>query len=222
MGKFMKKFANFQDKKSISYKLRKKRMQLLEDYVLDNFGPDQRIEILDLGGTQAFWKAFPSKILQRANVTLVNLTLENVTEPNFTAMVGDARSLPQFRDKQFDLVFSNSVIEHVGNFDDQEKMANEIIRVGKKHFIQTPNRNFPLEPHFLFPFFQFLPMSFKIFLVTHWAVGQYTKAETTSRAYQIINSVNLLNFEQIGVLFPGSLVMTERVSGLSKSFIVCE
>ena len=60
-----------------------------------------------------------------------------------------------FKDKSFDAVFSNSVIEHVGTFEDQKMMANEVIRVTNFYFIQTPNLYFPIEPHFLVPFFQF-------------------------------------------------------------------
>lgn len=101
----MKGLANFQDKKSISYWLRAKRMRLLENYIHDCFGDEERIEILDLGGTQAFWNTFKTPITHRANITLVNLSREKVTFSNFCAIVGDACFLPQFKDKQFHLVF---------------------------------------------------------------------------------------------------------------------
>ncbi|MEM2045934.1 MAG: class I SAM-dependent methyltransferase, partial [Candidatus Bathyarchaeia archaeon] len=57
-------------------------------------------------------------------------------------IIGDARCMP-FKDKSFDVVFSNSVIEHVGNYDDQKMCAEEIRRVGKCYFVQTPNFYFP-------------------------------------------------------------------------------
>ena len=131
-------------------------MSLLEDYIKDCFGEERMIEIIDLGGTESFWKTFKTPITDRANITLVNLTYQNVTEPNFKSIIGNACRLPQFTKNQFDLVFSNSVIEHVGNFEKQKEMANEIKRIGKYYFIQTPNQYFFLEPHFLLPFFQFL------------------------------------------------------------------
>lgn len=220
MGKLMQRLANFQDKKSISYLLRSKRMRLLEKYVKDCFGDEQRIEVLDLGGTQRFWKAFQTPITHRANITLVNLTIEKVSHSNFRAIIGDARFLPQFEDKQFDLVFSNSVIEHVGNFEEQRRMANEIKRLGKKYFIQTPNRNFPIEPHFLFPFFQFLPARIQVFLVTHWPIGRYPKITSKENAMQVISSVNLLSVSQIKKLFNTSRIYYERIFGLIKSIIV--
>jgi 2-polyprenyl-3-methyl-5-hydroxy-6-metoxy-1,4-benzoquinol methylase len=77
----------------------------------------------------------------------------------------------QFRDHQFDVVYSNSVIEHVGDLDDMRRMAQEIQRVGKRYFLQTPNRYFPIEPHFVFPFFQFLPRPVQISLVQKFRLG---------------------------------------------------
>jgi hypothetical protein len=69
---------------------------------------------------------------------------------------GDARSL-ELPDQSFDIVFSNSVIEHVGTWEDQHAFARETARVGKRYWIQTPNKHFPIEPHMNFPYFQFLP-----------------------------------------------------------------
>lgn len=82
---------------------------------------------------------------------------------NISSVSGDATDLREYEDKSFNLVFSNSVIEHVGDFTAQRKMAKEMMRVGKHCYLQTPNRYFPLEPHFLFPCFQFLPIRLRAF-----------------------------------------------------------
>ena len=95
---------------------------------------------------------------------ILNLGTIHTNRKNFKSIIGDARNMKMFRDKKFDLVFSNSVIEHVGDYFQQQRMAEEIYRVGNCYFVQTPNRYFPIEPHFLFPFFNFLPMKIKVFL----------------------------------------------------------
>ncbi|MGL1255153.1 methyltransferase domain-containing protein, partial [Vibrio parahaemolyticus] len=85
---------------------------------------------------------------------LLNLEKEEVTNPQFQSITGNATDLSGINDQQFDIVFSNSVIEHLYTWENQEKMAKEVLRVGKYHFIQTPNYWFPIEPHWVFPFFQ--------------------------------------------------------------------
>jgi len=137
----------------------------------------------------------------------------------FSRSYGDARNLTDFSAGQFDLVFSNSVIEHVGDFEDQKKMAEEIKRVGTFHFVQTPDRWFPVEPHFHVPFWVFLPDFLKIWLLTHFSLGWYQKFQTKADALKEIRSVNLIRLKNFRKLFPDSEIKRERVIGLSKSFI---
>jgi SAM-dependent methyltransferase len=58
----------------------------------------------------------------------------------------DGTNLP-FSDKSFDLVLSNAVIEHVGDFERQHKFIEEHLRVGRFFILTTPNRLFPIESH---------------------------------------------------------------------------
>lgn len=121
---------------------------------------------------------------------------------------------------EFDIVFSHSVIEHVGGFNDQHRMAEEIKRVGKRFFLQTPNRYFPIETHFLFPLFQFFPLYFKKFLVSHFDIGWYKRTHDWRQAMEVINSVRLLDEKELKELFPGANIYRERLLGFTKSFIV--
>jgi SAM-dependent methyltransferase len=115
------------------------------------------VNILDVGGTQTFWdtSGFFDEKMNLLRITLMNVRKVPVSRPNFNSIVGDARDLKEFKENQFDVVFSNSVIEHVGDYNDQLQMANEIRRVGKRYFVQTPNLYFPIEPHLFSPFFSF-------------------------------------------------------------------
>ena len=71
-------------------------------------------------------------------------------------MAGDACALP-FADQAFDVVFSNAVIEHVGDVGRQRQFVAEALRVGRRVFITTPNRWFPIEVHTRLPLVHWLP-----------------------------------------------------------------
>jgi SAM-dependent methyltransferase len=153
-------------------------------------------------------------------VTLVNPEAQSVSLPNFTAISGDGRSLPQFRDKQFDIVFSNSTIEHVGTLDDQRRMANELSRLGKRFYVQTPNRYFPIEPHFVFPGFQFLPVASRVWLLRHFSLGWYPRIPDREEALREATGIRLMTKAELRQLFPEAAIFEERYCGMTKSFVV--
>jgi SAM-dependent methyltransferase len=205
---------------SIATTFRKSRFRLFESLIAPISKP---VHILDVGGTQGFWQTMlSSDAIRDVTVTILNSDYQQVTLPNFTSMVGDARDLSIFRDKSFDVVFSNSVIEHVGQLQDQTRMATEIRRVGKRYFVQTPNRYFPIEPHFLFPFFQFLPVAIKIELLRRFTLGWYPRTPDYREARSTIEreSARLLTRRDMLALFPAAALYKEKMAGLTKSFIV--
>ena len=126
----------------------------------------------------------------------------------------------QFADQEFDVVFSNSVIEHVGDPDAQRQVAGEIKRVGKRYFVQTPNRNFPLEPHFFFPGFQFLPLMTRIWLLQHFNLGWYNKIPDYTAARQEVETIRLLSRREVTQLFPEGTLYNEQFAGLTVSFVI--
>lgn len=153
-------------------------------------------------------------------IVLLNLSTIEVKNHNFLSIAGDATNMKAFRDEEFDVVFSNSVIEHVGDNEQQSRMANEMKRVGKRYFVQTPNRNFPVEPHFLFPYFQFLPLRYKVFLVRNFKMGWYPKILNEQNAMETIGSICLLTERELKELFPEATIYKEKFLGLTKSFMV--
>jgi hypothetical protein len=85
--------------------------------------------VLDVGGRMAHWQVHADLWTGKpVSITLINLDTEAAVHP-FTCVAGDARELDQFADNSFDIVYSNSVIEHVGPWSDQKKMARAVRRV---------------------------------------------------------------------------------------------
>ena len=76
--------------------------------------------------------------------------------PDIEYLQGDGCALP-FPDGSFDIVHSNAVIEHVGGRDMQEAFVREALRVGRRVFLTTPNRFFPVEVHTRLPLVHWLP-----------------------------------------------------------------
>jgi SAM-dependent methyltransferase len=216
MIRLLKKLANNSDPASLAVKLRRRRfeffLQLLETV------PGQ-IRVLDVGGTPDFWRTMPDSGRDRLRITLVNLVREPGEGSDMESVVGDARDLSMFGDADFDVVFSNSVIEHLGSFAAQMRMANEVRRVGKRYFIQTPNRFFPLEPHFLVPGFQFFPLGLRAWMVSRFDVGWYRRIPDIHQARAEVESVRLLSRADLRGLFPEAHIYEERFAGIVKSFV---
>lgn len=213
----MKKLANTEVEGSLSNKFRRKRFILFGNLIHSLPKP---AKILDLGGTINYWEKMHFVNIQGVHITILNQHEEKIDYRNFTSIIGDARDLSVFKNGEFDIILSNSVIEHVGDFNDQMKMANEITRVGKSYFVQTPNFYFPIEQHFYFPFFQMLPISLRIWLVMHFRLGFFSKIADKNKAGEVVSSVRLLRKNEIKILFPQANIIKEKFLSLTKSFIV--
>ena len=208
------KMADNRDPTSLAARLRRKRFAFFMELIVQLHRP---IRILDVGGTQSCWQTVGFTSPGDVNMTLLNLNKERTSLPNFTSVIGDARRM-EFDDQSFDVVFSNSVIEHVGSYDDQARMAREVRRVGKRYFVQTPNKYFPIEPHFLFPMFQFLPLGLRIWLLRHMTLGSYKTVSDYETAKSQVENVQLLSKRELQALFPTAKLQTETFCGLAKSF----
>jgi len=210
--RILRNLASSQNANSLGVRMRRERFALFAHLMASVPRP---VTILDVGGTERFWELMGWTDHPDVHLHILNLEPPKPRHSSVRTCVGDARAMPQFADGEFDVVFSNSVIEHVGGFDDQRRMANEVMRVGKRYFVQSPNRYFPIEPHFLVPFFQFFPHRLKVATVQHWK-GVKDRAVAERRASEI----QLLSRRQLQDLFPGSHLYVERFAGLAKSFIV--
>lgn len=174
--------------------------------------------VLDIGGTPECWDL----MAVRPRLTLLNTprAAEEVGAACWVA--GDGRALP-FRDGAFDVVFSNSVIEHVGDRESQLRFAREVARVGRAYWVQTPNRWFPVEQHLLTPLVHWLPRRWQRAIVPRCTVWSLLVRVTPDRRRffldHYLTDVRLLGAGELRGLFPGARVIRERLLGWTKSLV---
>ena len=165
--------------------------------------------IVDLGGTVQSWREHD---FAADSVTLVNLgPAPAPLEPRFRYIQGDAcrTTLP---DAGADLAFSNSVIEHVGDWDTQRRFAEELQRLGHRVYCQTPNKWFPIEPHFLTLFLHWLPPQWFTARVHRYLTVNGLRGKPKE-------TIRLLTKREVAELFPGCQIRTERFLLMPKSFV---
>lgn len=182
---------------------RKQRIKKFQEL----FSITEETRILDIGGTVEIW----SFVNAKPQITMINLypPIYPIKEDNVKWVIGDARDLP-FKNKEFDIAFSNSVIEHVGDINSQKAFAKEVARVGCCYYIQTPNKWFPIEPHFMAPFIHYLPKNWQKLIVknfTLWGIACRPSAEDYSN---FVDGIELLEHENMKYLFPTSRIIKEK------------
>jgi hypothetical protein len=175
--------------------------------------------ILDVGGAPETW----DMLEVRPRVTLLNTprTRDELAAAK-SWVAGDGRLLP-FRDASFDIVFSNSVIEHVGDAESQRQFAAEVMRVGRAWWVQTPNRRFPVEQHLLTPLIHWMPRAVQRAIVPRFTVwAMLVRPSPDRRDFYVrhyLDEVRLLTAAELRALFPGARVIRERFLGWTKSLV---
>jgi SAM-dependent methyltransferase len=109
-----------------------------------------------VAATHNFFEAlypWPERITAVSDVPLSNFA---EAFPTVRRVVANGLDLP-FGNDEFDVAFSNAVVEHVGGREQQRQFVAELCRVAPRVFLSTPNRRFPLETHTLVPFAHWLP-----------------------------------------------------------------
>lgn len=194
---------------------RSQRMRLFEQ----TFRITPQTRVLDVGGSSFIWQ------FARVRPQLTILNFPSALDRGFAGadlVAADGRILP-FKDNAFDIVFSNSVIEHVGTTSDQQHFAGEVRRVGRSFWIQTPNRRFPVELHLMLPFVHYLPKRLQRAIVTRFTLWQHLvrprEAERSSYINHFLSDLNLLDAHSLQRLFPNATIVRERMGGFTKSLI---
>lgn len=206
---------------SASNSYRSARMRLFNDIVRATLAKKETCTVLDVGGTFAYWSAFGDAIdRSRVKITLLNLEhVGGMPLPGIDQVVGDATNMHEYADNSFDIVHSNSVIEHVGLWWSMEAMAREIRRLAPNYFVQTPSFWFPVEAHSRTLFFHFLPEPLRVWLIMRRKLGYWEKAADIGEATRTAHSAILLHRSQMRYLFPDAEIVSEKAYGLTKSYI---
>ena len=199
---------------------------------LDTFfrvmAPLEGLKILDLGAEIEPGEGTALQLIDvfpnRSQITAVNISQDHVDcvrrhYPEIEAVVADACNLP-WPDDTFDIVYSNAVIEHVGDRDAQRQMAHEITRVARRWFVTTPNRWFPFEFHMRLPFVTWLPGQLYL------SAGRLISYSHVRERY-VFNPgphrhLNLLSARDLATLFPGSHIIRQRVTFMPETLIAID
>ena len=179
------------------------------------------MSVIDLGGTVEWWQRAP---VRPRRVVVVNLFEPGASDDaDLVPVVGDACAAGAALagagiEESFDLAFSNSLIEHVGGHSQRVALAEQVHTLATYHWVQTPYRYFPVEPHYLFPGMQFLPVRARAEVAVWWPL-QHTRPATRTDARSEVQWTELLGISEMRTYFPDSEIVKERLAGLVKSLV---
>lgn len=190
-------------------------------FILRHFPLIKSLKICDLGGSRHFWDNLGLD-LPKKNVTIYNISANETGaikggKGEIKINIYDGYNVP-VRDKYYDLLICNSVLEHV-SATKRKILAREMMRISKKMLCQTPAYVFPVEPHFIMPFIHWLPKEIAYYLVfiSPWKI---LSRPTTNTIREYFFGTNLLKESELRELFPEASIEYEYFCGLKKSYLL--
>jgi hypothetical protein len=182
------------------------------DVFIRSMGLTPHTRILDLGGHPKIWQQVEFPL----DITLLNLpggfdTDVDVSPHRVRYVEGDACDVSEFDRGDFDLIYSNSVIEHVGPEHRQQAFASEVRRLGTRYWVQTPSKWFPIEAHCGMPLWWFYPEHVRESFIERWRKSLPAWTE-------MVEGTRVLHLDHLRDLFPGASTYTEWMFGFPKSY----
>jgi SAM-dependent methyltransferase len=172
--------------------------------------------LLDAGGNVG--KGFTALRNFFKKVIVVDLSMgglqkARVENENIHALIGNVCNIP-LKDRSVDFIFSNALIEHIKK-EERQLFAEEVRRVAKKgYFISTPNYWFPVEPHYLFPGWQYLPKRLRLFINRYFTLGFCKKG--------LYEDIDLLSRKELRRLFPeANIIGMSVITGCIPESLIC-
>jgi 2-polyprenyl-3-methyl-5-hydroxy-6-metoxy-1,4-benzoquinol methylase len=176
------------------------------------FALNSESKVLDLGGGAFNWTLLDV----RPRLTILDIYEHSNKAEWAEYVVGDGCRM-SFADRSFDIVFSNSVIEHVGGVERQREFARECMRCGSAFFVQTPNKWFPVDTHTLLPFAHWLPQGIFRKLIRFSPRFLFFRPDPGD--LEDFSNMRLLGRKELQELFPEAKILRERFLGITKSLI---
>ncbi|MBX3478267.1 MAG: methyltransferase domain-containing protein [Brevundimonas sp.] len=211
------------DPNSLVSRFRRARSRRVVELIQAVHAERGAVRIIDLGGEAEYWRLFELDLLKshRVHITLINPggTGDVWDADLFDEIDADACALPQYADNSFDLMHSNSVIEHVGDWVRMEAFAAECRRLAPRYYVQTPYFWFPIEPHFSAPFFHWRSEQSRARALMRRAHGFSPRAADVGAAMRDVQHARLLDKTQFRFLYPDAVHHDEKVGPLTKSLI---
>ena len=173
------------------------------------------MKIIDLGGAPMIWGLVDLPL----NITLFNvehgpnasLESERMPQHKFSFMTGDACDV-DLPSNSFDIAFSNSVIEHVGDRTRRSAFAKHVRRLAPKYWVQTPAKYFPIEAHTGMPFWWYYPEDVRQALIKKWRKELPLWTE-------MVEGTTLVQRAELHEIFPDAVISPERAFGVVKSYV---
>ena len=211
--------------RSLRYRFRQRRFRRVEGLIRTVVAERGTCRVLDVGGRGDYWDRLSEDLRPAVEITLVNFEAEleaygeRTDGLRIVDTVGDGCAMPQFADGSFDIVHSNSVIEHVGSLSNMARFARETRRIGRHYYVQAPYLWFPLEPHFGVPFLHWLPGPSRAQLTHRFGVGFSERIDDYEESLAEADFINLVDKTLMRKLFPEAAHERERFAFLTKSLI---
>jgi hypothetical protein len=193
----------------ISKRFRKRRFE----YFLKIIQPSLSDSLLDIGGYPTFWTDYPQCVRRIDTLNLHKVSWHPTDGSHLKyirTLVGDGCALPM-QPQCYNIGFSNSVIEHVGTWENQQKFASEICRVAQSLWVQTPAFECPVEPHYWTPFIHYLPRKFQKKILRWCTLWGWLARPDHKYIDFMVDTTRLLSKSEMKKLFPDCEILTERM-----------
>lgn len=214
----LRKIASSNNTDNLSSKFRRKRFKIFQTYLTK--AALTRPKILDVGGTEDYWNQINLIFGTNFQPIINNISKYEIERGNFSGIVDDGKCLSSVKDNSFDIAYSNSVIEHLSTFEEQQEMADNLKRIAKYFFVQTPAFIFPFEPHFLFPVFHWLPRWCRIWLVLIFNLGWFERCKNINEASDLVDSIRILKKSELKKIFKNAKIIREQFIFIPKSYLI--